>query len=114
MHAQHGMVCEASTCCTTVVCRQSAMYHSQTTICSPLSRGIANTSIARSSPPLNGNGNANANSNRNGNQARKRCMELSESITYLREDYRKANRTLDKLKADGVIVEVPKDKKAAG
>eukprot|EP00903_Cladosiphon_okamuranus_P010342 g9785.t1 len=47
-------------------------------------------------------------------QARKRCMELSESITYLREDYRKANRTLDKLAADGVIVEIPKDKKAAG
>lgn len=43
-------------------------------------------------------------------------MELSESITYLREDHRKANRTLDKLAADGVIVEteIPKDKKAAG
>lgn len=42
-------------------------------------------------------------------------MELSESITYLREDYRKANRTLDKLAADGVIVEIPKDKdKASG
>jgi len=49
---------------------------------------------------------------RHHHQARKRCMELSESVTFLREDYRKANRTLDKLAADGVIVEVPADKKA--
>lgn len=47
-------------------------------------------------------------------QARKRCIELSESVTFLREDYRKANRTLDKLAADGVIVEIPPDKNAAG
>lgn len=47
-------------------------------------------------------------------QARKRCMELSESVTFLREDYRKANRTLDKLAADGVIVEILPDKNAVG
>lgn len=47
-------------------------------------------------------------------QARKRCIELSESVTSLREDHRKANRTLDKLAADGVIVEIPPEKKAAG
>lgn len=40
-------------------------------------------------------------------QARIRCIELSESLTKLREDYRKANRTLDKLAADGV--EIPSD-----
>lgn len=71
-------------------------------------------SPAPTSRNANGNDNGNNDGNDNGNQARKRCMELSESITYLREDYRKANRTLDKLAADGVIVEVPKDKKTVG
>ncbi|CAN0022092.1 unnamed protein product, partial [Ectocarpus sp. 13 AM-2016] len=47
-------------------------------------------------------------------QARKRCMELSESVTSLRENCRKANRTLDKLAADGVIVEVPSEKGTLG
>lgn len=46
-------------------------------------------------------------------QARKRCIELSDSITSIREDCRKANRTLDKLAEDGVIVEVPSEKSAS-
>ncbi|CAM9105718.1 unnamed protein product, partial [Laminaria digitata] len=46
-------------------------------------------------------------------QARKRCIELSDCITSIREDCRKANRTLDKLAEDGVIVEVPSEKSAS-
>lgn len=40
-------------------------------------------------------------------------MELSESLTLLREKFRKANRTLDRLAADGVILEIPPDKNAS-
>lgn len=44
-------------------------------------------------------------------QARKRCIELSESVTSLREEFRKANRTLDKLAEAGV--ELPSDNNAS-
>ncbi|CAM9257531.1 unnamed protein product [Ascophyllum nodosum] len=43
--------------------------------------------------------------------ARIRCNELSDSLTTLREDHRKVNRTLDKLAADGV--ELPSDNNLA-
>ena len=46
-----------------------------------------------------------------GEQARIRCNELSDSLTTLREDHRKVNRTLDKLAADGV--ELPSDNNLA-
>lgn len=41
-------------------------------------------------------------------------MELSELVTNLREDYRRANRNLDRLAAEGVYVELSESNASAG
>lgn len=47
-------------------------------------------------------------------QAKTHCVEMSESLTSLREDHRKANRALDQLAERGIVLQPPSDDASSG